>query len=136
MYDLRLYDAVGPTLDTSNFKPASVTGADKLGHRVVYALMTPVGTVPGMPAFGSHFSTLVQGFRSEHDIYVAFATTKGDVVSSVRSSEADSEPDSEKLSDVRVSSVSFTGDLVTIYLDVVSVDGSKPTEAPFIQIET
>jgi len=136
MYDLRLFDAVGPTLDTTNFKPASTAGADKVANRVVYALMTPLGSVPGAPTFGSHFSTLVQGFKSEHDIYVAFATVKGDVVSSVLSSEADSEPDSEKLSDARVSSVSFTGDLVTIYLDVVSVDGSKPIEAPFIQIET
>lgn len=136
MYDIQLYNGAGQTLGVSNFGPASVSGVDKVANRVVYALMTPAGSVPGNAAYGSNFASLVANFHSEHDVHVAFAASKGDVINSVTSSESEAEPDSDKLGDVRISSVSFVSDLVTIYLDVVAVDGSKPVVTPFIHIET
>lgn len=126
--DLKLFAAAGLTLDADTFVPDGVRGADKVADRFVYALLTPQGTVPGRPADGSPFLSLVAQFRSEYEVFVAFAGSLDAAAATVRACESAAETSAEKYGAAQLSGVELDGTTVTLILDVRAADGSAPAE--------
>lgn len=126
--DVKLFGPLGPTLDPESWAPAGVRGADKVATRYCYALLTPSGSVPGRPDDGSPFTELARGFRSEFDVFAAFAASEVPAANTVKSAELEDDPDSEKLGTVRLAAVTLSGGVVTLTLSVTAADGSVPSE--------
>ena len=125
--EIKLFGSAGTgALDPDNWAPGGVRGPDKVAQRCVYAILTPIGSVPGRPDDGCQFTQLVQGFRSEFDVFAAFAASEPAVANTVRAMEGDDEEDSEKLGTVRLSGADLVSDVLYLQLEVVALDGSKP----------
>lgn len=124
--ELALFGVLGPTLSADSWSPSGIRGADKVASRYVYALMTPVGSVPGSPTFGSPFVDLARGFRSEFDVFSAFAAADPVAAASVRRSEEDDESSSEKLGYASLTGVAIADGVVTLSMSVTAADGSSP----------
>lgn len=128
--ELKLYGPNGPTLDPETWAPRGVRGADKVAQRFVYALLTPIGSVPGRPSDGTHFLSLVTNFLSEFDFYAAFAAAYQGAVRTVKEAEADETDPAEMFGTARLSNLTFADGLVTVSLSVAAADGSTPQD-PF-----
>jgi hypothetical protein len=134
--ELQLFGATDYLLDEATFAPTGCRGADKVAQRFVYALMTPIGSVPGLPQSGSSFLFLLRNFRSEFDIFAAFSGAAGPAASSVRASETAAEPTSEKFGSAVLLGVSIQVDTITLHLGVLAADGSKPTVPVNVTLNT
>lgn len=126
--ELRLWGPNGPALDPATWDPGGIRGADKVAARFAYALLTPQGSVPGRPNDGSPFTELAAGFRSDFDVFAAFAAAESAVTATVRAAEQADEPKSEKLGSAVLTAVTLSGDSVTLTLSVTAADGSTPGE--------
>lgn len=133
--DIRLFDADGLTLDPDNWAPSGVRGVDKVAQRFIYQLVTPSGTVPGRPNDGTDFVASVRTFRSEFDLFAAFAAAEATAGLAVRASEEDDDDRSEKYGWSRLSGVVIDGDEVTFNLSVAAADGSMPTAPVLFTIQ-
>lgn len=127
--ELELFGPAGITLDPDAFAPDGVRGADKAAQRFVYGLLTPAGTVPGRPADGSTFLSLVAGFRSEFDVFAAFAAAEPAAAATARAAELDDDPPGERLGAARLTGFDLAGDTLTLTIAVVAADGT-PTTRP------
>lgn len=125
--ELNLFGPAAYALDPASWDPTGVRGADKVAQRLIYALFTPLGSVPGLTTSGSTFLDLARGFRSEFDLFAAFAAAYDSAVAAVKAAEYDGEPDSEKFGRARLESAAVDADKVTLTLGVVAADGSTPT---------
>lgn len=135
--ELELFDDSGlSALDPESWDPGGITGADKVAQRLLYALMTPQGSVPGRPDDGSQFAQLLVGFNTDFDIHAAFLTALPAAVSTVRAAEGETEPDSEKYGGCRLDGVDIAFDGVTLYLSVAAKDGSQPTTPVSLVVST
>ena len=135
--DLKLYDDNGlSTADPENWALSGVTGADKVASRVLYALLTPQGSVPGRPSDGSPFSEMLVGFNTDLDIHVAFLTALPAVIATLRAAESDDETDSERYGGCQLDGVDIAADGLTLYLNVIAKDGSRPTDPVIFTVPT
>jgi hypothetical protein len=126
--ELKLFSADGTlTLDSASWGPGGVTGADKVANRLIYALLTPQGSVPGRPSDGSPFTELLVGFNTDFDVHTAFLTSLPSAVTTVQQAETEDEPDSEKYGGCRLDGMDIAGDGLTLHLSVAAKDGSLPT---------
>lgn len=126
--ELKLFSADGTlTLDSASWEPGGVTGADKVANRLIYALLTPQGSVPGRPSDGSPFTELLVGFNTDFDVHTAFLTSLPAAVTTVQQAETEDETDSEKYGGCRLDGMDITGDGLTIHLSVAAKDGSYPS---------
>ncbi len=125
--DLALFGPDGYLLSEASWGPAGVTGADKVAQRFLYALMLPVGTVPGRPNDGTDFYAAVATFRSEFDLFAAFSAAEPAAAQTVRECEGSDDPSSEKYGASRLAAISVGSGVVTLTFDVVAADGSSPT---------
>lgn len=125
--ELRVYGSDGPVLNPDGFAPAGVRGADKVAQRFVYFLLTPGGSVPGRPSDGSPFLELARAFRSEFDVYAAFAAAYAVVVSSCRAAEQPGDPATERFGFARISGLSIQARMVIIALDLRNAAGEIPS---------
>lgn len=132
--DLMLYDDSGPVLDPddNNWNPTGVRGINKVVQRVIYALLTPKGSVVGRPQDGSPFLQLANNFRSEFDVFAAFSASEPSISSTVEAAEEDTDPDSERYADSNLLGLVFNGNSsITLQLKVLARDGTttnKPIE--------
>jgi len=127
--ELQLFSGSTYTLDLNSWAPDGVRGADKVASRVVYALLTQQGSVPGRPTDGSPFTDLVAQYHSEYEVFTAFAAAEAAVLATVRAAESADEADSEKVGTVRLASVAVSGTGITLTLSVTAKDGSSPSAA-------
>lgn len=134
--ELKLFGPAGYLLADATYGPAGVRGADKVAQRFVYALMTPEGSVPGLPQAGSPFLNLVRNFRSEFDLYAAYATAYASAVGAVRAAETAGEAASERFRSASLVGVTVTDDGVVLRLTVTAVDGSRPADPVDVTLET
>lgn len=133
--DLKLFGATDYLLDAASFAPDGVRGADKVAQRFVYALYTPSGSVPGSSQSGSPFPDLARNFRSEFDLFAAFAAAYAAAVASTRAAESAAEPDSEKFGSATLDGIAVAEDAVTLQLTVTALDGSVPAEPVNVTLE-
>ncbi len=126
--ELKLFDAAGgSTFAVDTFAPRGVRGPEKVANRVVYALLTRRGTVPGRPEAGSDFLAALDGMRSEFDVYAAFAAAQGQVRTTVEAAQEDDEDGSERYGDVRLTDIKFSGDAIELTVALIAKDGSRPS---------
>lgn len=125
--DLALFGSGGRlTIDPEAWAPAGVRGADKVAQRFVYGLLSPRGSVPGRPADGSDFLGLAAAFRSEFDVFAAFATAYPQAEATARAAEAPDDPAAERFGAARLAAVVVEAGAVTLSLEVAAADGSAP----------
>jgi hypothetical protein len=122
--DLELFNETGFTFDPVNWGPALVTGGPKVAQRLLYELLTPAGTVPGRPTDGSGFMDAVRTFRSEFDLFAAYALAESQAGAAVRAAESTSDPPFERYGWSRLSGAVLDGDTVTLTLTVATADGA------------
>ncbi len=134
--DILLFGPAGLTLDPDAWAPGGVRGVDKVVQRVLYALFTPQGSVPGRPADGSTFLLLARDFHTELDLYTAWAAAEPAVTTTVRAAELAADADAEKFGAARMTAVSIVADVVTITLAVAALDGSQPTTPVTFELPT
>lgn len=135
--ELKLFSPDGTlTLDPEAWAVNGVTGASKVADRFLYALLTPLGSVPGRPSDGSPFTQLLVGFNTDFDIHSAFLTSLPSAVTTVQAAESADEPDSEKYGGSRLDGVDISGDGVTLYLTVAALDGSQPAYPVSVTVPT
>lgn len=135
--ELKLFDDSGLiTLAPDGWAPGGVTGVDKVVTRLLYALLTPTGSVPGRPNDGSPLAQLLVGFNSDFDIHAAFLTALPSAVATVRAAEVDETEDSEKYGGCRLDGVDIAPDGLVLYLSVAALDGSKPAAPVSVVIPT
>lgn len=135
--ELKLFDDTGlSTLDPESWGPGGVTGADKVSTRLLYALMTPLGSVPGRPGDGSPFAQLLVGFSTDFDIHAAFLTSLPSAIATVRAAEEETEPDSEKYGGCRLDGIDVAFDSITLYLSVAALDASRPVSPVSLTVPT
>lgn len=127
--DLRLFGPAGLTLGVDAWAPDGVRGADKVAQRLIYALMTPQGSVPGRPDDGSPFLRAAANFTSEFDLFAAFAAAEPAAARTVRGYELDTDPDSDRYGASRLAKASVSGAGVVLTFEVVAKDRSKPSVA-------
>lgn len=125
--DILLFGSNGYALDADSWGPGTVRGPDKIAQRVIYATLTPQGSVPGRPDDGSPFLALARDFRSEFDVFVAWAASEAAITTSVRAAELTTDPDDAKLGYARLERVTVVADVVTLTLRVVAADESVPS---------
>ena len=126
--ELKLFADDTNTLDPDTWAPDGLSGTSKPATRYIYGLLTPAGSVPGRPNDGTTFIDDIRTFRSEFDIFAAFAANDAAAAATARAAEVDDDPDSEKLGWARLAGVEVNGDSVTITLTVSSADGSRPAD--------
>lgn len=124
--DLALFAANASTLDPASFAPQGVRGPNKVAQRVLYALLTPSGSVPGRPNDGCGFLSLIGNFSSEFDLFTAFAAAEPGILATVKSAEDSDDLDAERIGAVRLSGIEVAGDGVTFTVSVATAD---PTQA-------
>lgn len=133
--ELRLFGPAGLTLTPETWAPAGVTGADKVAQRAVYALLTPLGSVPGRPADGSPFASLARNWRSEFELFAAFTAAEPAVKATVQAAEADGDPAAERYGTFSLVGVEIDGDRVTLRLAATAADGSRPSTPTDVTME-
>ena len=124
--ELSLFGPAGFRLGEEDWDPVGARGADKVATRFVYALLTPLGSVPGRPSDGSPFVEMVRNFGSEFDVFAAFQSSLSSAVQTVRSAEVDAEPASEKFGAARLTAVAVADGQLTMTLSVTAADGATP----------
>lgn len=122
--DLKVFAGTTPTLDPAHWAPDGVTDADLVCQRVLYALGTPQGSVPGSPKFGTPFAQLAAGFRTELELFAAYHGSDPALRVSVRACEAAADPATAKLGDVRLDGVTVGGGAVSLALSVATAAGA------------
>lgn len=135
--ELKLFSSDGsPALASTSWNPNGVTGAAKVADRLIYALLTPIGSVPGRPSDGSPFTQLLVGFNSDFDIHAAFLTALPSAVATVQAAESSTEPDSEKYGGSRLDGTDVSAEGVTLYLTIAAKDGSQPADPISVTVPT
>jgi hypothetical protein len=124
--ELALFTAAGAlTLDPDTWAPAGVTGPAKVGQRVLYVLNTPRGSVPGLPAFGTDLAALISGYRSDFDLFAAFAAIVGQLAASCAAAEGDETGlPAERFGGIKLMSVASSAGVAEYTMAVVAADGS------------
>jgi hypothetical protein len=126
--DLQLFDSIGFTLVESHFVPRSVIGPDKVAQRLLYYLLMPTGTIPGQPGVGTDFLSAVRTFRSEFDMFVAFAAAEPAAARSVQACELPTDPATERYGYSQLSGVAIIADQVKLTLVVAAANGATPQD--------
>lgn len=88
----------------------TITGAAKLGQRVVLELMTERGSIPYLKDRGTRLVTKMRSgrIRTEFDLFVAFAAASLDVSRNLRSEETEDDPEDERFKSMKCLSLALT----------------------------
>ena len=104
----------------------TTTGIFKLGQTVIYLLCTKLGSVNFDPNCGTNFlSAAATGqISSNQDILLQFQLAKTQILDYLESTQNESTPDSERLSNLILDNFSLTQDTLTMYITLTSIAGS------------
>lgn len=133
--ELALFGDGTDTLQPETFAPIGVRGPDKVAQRFLYALLQPLGTVPGRVTDGTEFLAMVEGFASEFDIHIAFQASLPDAIATVQSYEDADDEDDEKIGAARLESLEISGDGVTMTITIITIDNSAPSRSVDFTLE-
>lgn len=124
--DLQLFGPNGFLFDEAAWGPALVSGPDAVAQRFLYYLFLPAGTVPGRPDDGTGFTDAVLTFRSEFELFAAFAAAEPAAARGVRSAERDDDPPSDRYGAARLADIRISAEQLTLTFTVRAADGSAP----------
>ena len=103
------------------------TGILKLAQKFMLLLLTPIGSIPGLPLSGCDFMPkLQQGLlRTTLDVYAAFSSAVSDIKIQILAEESTTMPDDERFSSAVIIKLRLTADSASITLQITSLAGSS-----------
>jgi hypothetical protein len=127
---------LGLELFDSDGRGQICVGVQKLAQRWLLEFLTELGSMPGLPARGCNFMTLVrQGrLRSQSSVVSAFNFAAYDVRVALATEEDDTWPNDERISDAVLLSVAFLPGYANLRVNIVSRAGT--TRAIILPVAT
>lgn len=101
------------------------TGIQKLIQNWVILFLTPKGSVTFDPERGSTFVPETQHARTEYAINTAFIFANDDVVTQLKSNEAEDQSDDERIQSAELKDIAFFGNEVSISVKITSQSGDS-----------
>ena len=130
MIDLGLYRADGGVFATQALADSmdsgrTVVGMEKLAQRFLLELLTPTDEIAQETMGCPFIDRLTTGnFSSESDVFVAFSSAAGLVVSRLKEAETADDPDNERIASVRAVSLTLANGAMRLAIRLTNQAGT------------